>query len=232
MRLYKDMSLRNKIMIPVCLVVLLVMGVTLLVLVSRFGDVAEDGAVRMGRQMAMRYGQAIRVQIGGAMDISRTLAQTLGGQKKHAEEPDRLLANDMIKAVMEGNPNFSDVWAAFEPNAWDGRDAEMVNTPGSDATGRYAPLWVAGDKEIITCSNMDGPSPGSDWYRIPVRQGKEFLSDPVVYDIGGRKMTLVTASVPVRGKSGIVGAAGLDLNMDQVADLTRAIRPYEPGTGF
>ncbi|WP_243544809.1 methyl-accepting chemotaxis protein [Pseudodesulfovibrio tunisiensis] len=227
MKVYANMSLRNKILIPICGVVLLVMGITISILVSRFSNLATDRALQMGQEMAVRYGQTVKGELDGAMTISRTLGTTLEGMLRESETPDRALANGIIKAALDGNPQLSDVLAAFEPNMFDGRDSEFMGAPGSQASGRYAPLWVRGESSILPCSNL-----AADWYRMPMQLGREFVSDPVEYDIKGKKMMLATASVPVRSRSGVVGTVGVDMDLEALAGLTRSIRPYEIGYGI
>ena len=60
MKLYENLSLRNKIMLPVGAVVLLVMGATLGILVNRFIVVSEKEALVKGEEIAIRYGMEIK----------------------------------------------------------------------------------------------------------------------------------------------------------------------------
>ncbi|WP_172452716.1 hypothetical protein [Chromatium okenii] len=44
--------------------------------------------------------------------------------------------------MLEANPQLVGLGSYWEPNAFDGRDAEFVNVaPENDATGRYIPYW-------------------------------------------------------------------------------------------
>ena len=51
---------------------------------------------------------------------------------------DRSTAIDALRRTMERNPELSGAWAGFEPNAFDGRDAEFVDADIlHDETGRF-----------------------------------------------------------------------------------------------
>jgi len=71
------------------------------------------------------------------MDQIRAIAQILA----HFDEIDvgerRNTLNFMLENLAKENPDYVGVWAAFEPNALDGRDSSYVNTPGTDSTGRF-----------------------------------------------------------------------------------------------
>ncbi len=82
--------------------------------------------------------------------------------------------------------------------------------------------WTPGPKQLIP--NLD---PGAadhydyttaDWYRIPLRTGREHLSDPY-FDEGGAEAWIVTASVPMITPDGALGVATADLDLASVARL-------------
>ncbi len=226
MKLYRNMSLRNKIMIPVGVVVLLVMGITLAVLISRFQDVTLEDAKNLGVEMSARYGQTIKVDLDGAMIAANSLAHTFEGLKKFSESPDRDLANEIIKKVTDPNSGIESSWVAFEPNLFDGRDADFAGTPSADEKGRYLP-WVRIGQNMSHTTGLDAP-----WYQVPLQTGKEYLVDPTEYNFDGTKVVLVSACVPIRSKGVVVGVAGVDMSVTHMAQLTASITPFGTGYGF
>ncbi len=226
MKLYKNLSLRNKIMIPVGLLVMLVMGITLTVLVSQFQSVTKEDALLMGEEMAGRYGQAVKTELDETLSAGRSLAQAFEGILNHTDTPSREMANSIVKGFADSNALLNSSWVAFEPDAFDGNDAAAIGTPGADSTGRYSPWYLTG-KEMSYATGIE-----LDWYQKPFRSGKETLVDPTEYDFNGSKVTLVSACAPIRGKSGIVGVGGVDLNMQSISDMVDDIKPFETGYGF
>ncbi len=226
MKLYRNMSLRNKIMVPVGSLVLLVMGITLSVLVTRFQEVTREDAKNVGVEMAARYGQAIKVDLDGAMTMATSLAQTFEAIKAFSGNPERGQANEILKNISESNPNVDSSWLAFEPNLFDGKDAELKGSPGADKNGRYIP-WYRTGQEMSYATGLNG-----DWYQVPFRTGNDYLVDPTEYDYNGKKVTLVSACVPIRNGGDIIGVAGVDIDISQLSKLTAGITPFETGYGF
>jgi len=227
MKLYKNMSLRNKIMLPVGLLVALVMGITLTVLVTQFQNVTQDDAEKLGKEMAGRYGNAIKSQLDSAAAAARGLAHTFEGIKKNNDTPSRKLGNEIVKEFANSNPSISSTWVAYEPNAYNGDDAPFVGEPSSHKSGRYAP-WYQTGKKMSGASNLQG-----QWYLAPIRSGTDSFEDPYEYTFDGRKVMLVTIGTPIQNASGTtIGAAGVDLAMTEIDKLVDGINPFDTGYGF
>jgi methyl-accepting chemotaxis protein len=47
----------------------------------------------------------------------------------------------MLQQVLLAKPELVGVWNDWAPNALDGMDAQYANTPGTDSSGRYVPVW-------------------------------------------------------------------------------------------
>ncbi len=227
MKLYKDLSLRNKIMIPVGTLVVLIMGITLTVLVTRFQAVTYHDANMLGQEMAGRYGNAVKAELDAAAAASRGLAHTFEGIKKFEAAPSREMGNEIVKEFADSNPNVTSSWLGFEPNAYDGDDQISVGTTGAHKSGRFAP-WYQTGKTMSAASNLSG-----SWYTNPINSRKQSFEDPYEYTFDGNKVMLVTIGSPIMGANGsVIGAAGVDLAMTQIAKLVDDIRPYETGYGF
>ena len=76
--------------------------------------------------VALAQSQAgiIDAEIETALDTARTLAQTMAALKSSGETLSREQVNAMLEQVMLGNPNFFGAYTLWEPNAFDGKDAE------------------------------------------------------------------------------------------------------------
>jgi hypothetical protein len=81
---------------------------------------------------------------GVYMDASRTLAHIMEGYKDIPASERRGYFDLMLKQALLANPELVGVWSDWAPNALDGMDARYANTPGTDASGRYVPVWGNG----------------------------------------------------------------------------------------
>ncbi|HEX5744916.1 MAG TPA: hypothetical protein VFZ09_01655 [Archangium sp.] len=147
-------SLATKLLVALCSVISISLGILVLVVSRQSSRVAEEQANQLVTQMAERYARIVNSELDAAFMPVRTLAQTLVAQKV-AGLTDRRMADAALRKVAEANPKVLGIWTTWEPNAFDGLDAKYVNTPGSDATGRYISNWSRGSGQIALEPNLD-----------------------------------------------------------------------------
>lgn len=121
--------------------------------------------------------------------------------------------NDFIKILKEtldANANIYDIGLCFEPNALGSDDAEYIDTPYHDKSGRFAPMVSRqdnGDYLVELTENFEQES----WYTVPKEKGEVFLSEPVKFSVGGKEQIAVTLSLPLKGVGGkFLGVLYLD----------------------
>ncbi|WP_291115459.1 methyl-accepting chemotaxis protein [Hydrogenophaga sp.] len=223
------MSLRTKLLLLVIGVVLVGFAVTVISLTRQAGQLQESTALLYAEELASRNAAQVESELNATMTAARTLAQALGGLKATGQA-DRIEADALIRNVLEGSPQFLGVWVAWEPNAFDGRDAEYVDKPGHDATGRYIPYWNrgSGSPMVEPLVDYDKPGPG-DYYQLAKRTGKETLIEPYKYTVAGKEVMITTTSVPIVVNGQFVGVAGIDLPLSSLQEKVQAIRIYDTG---
>jgi hypothetical protein len=76
----------------------------------------------------------------------------------------RELYSKILQESLVANPRLLSTWTVWEPDAFDGRDAEFVNTDGHDLTGRFVTCWhrAAGGIERVPVIEYHSPEEG-DW---------------------------------------------------------------------
>jgi methyl-accepting chemotaxis protein len=173
------------------------------------GEIAVESATAVGR--------TVQSQLNVAMDDARTLANifesaaTVDGMKLT-----RRKANMMLKYFIEKNTSFPDVWAVFEPNAFDGNDANFKGDAGTDTTGRFIPTWSRDKNGAgILEANKDYETKGAgDYYQVPKARKMESIVDPYPYTLNGTSVLLSSLTVPVLDKQGkFLGVVGVDLDL-------------------
>jgi methyl-accepting chemotaxis protein len=192
-------------------------------------------AVENGKQGALAEGQNqakyVKSQIEVALVAARTMAQTLAPIKAK-EQPIALTrdqVNAMLNNVLATNPQFLGTYTLWEPNAFDGKDAEYVNKPAHDATGRFIPYWNRGGAggAIQLDALLDYETPGiGDYYVIPRATKQEYIIDPYVYPIGGKDTLLTSLVVPIVVDRTFYGIAGVDLRVDFLQSIINQVNIY------
>ena len=189
---------------------------------------AEAGAAALGQ----RYAQEVKRTLDEGMERAKLLGSLLEGQFR-TKKPDRAVAAEFMHATMEKNPDMAGYWVGFEPNAYDGKDADFAkNEPLNDQTGRFIAYFYnfgAGVKPYHLTS-YEGEGDDAAFYTIPKRTGKSVLMKPVIYDIEGNKVMLSSAAYPVLDAGGrFLGVAGVDIYLNTLSEKFAELKPY--GTG-
>ena len=218
-------SLQAQLVLAVGLCVLVGGGAIIGYAAWTFYSTVTGGAEQIASEYARQAADDVAVVLDRALDSSRTSAGALAAIKA-ADNPislNRDQVNGMLVGILQANPDFLASYTLWEPNAFDGKDADFVNQPGHDATGRFIPYWNRGgaNGSIILEPLTDYETPGAgDWYLIPKHTLKETIMEPLTYKVAGKDvlMTSLIAPIVVGGK--FYGIAGTDLTLDSLQQMT------------
>ena len=144
---------------------------------------------------------------------------------------DRSLAIEGLIAMAAENRWSIGLWTAWEPDAFDGRDADHVNQPGHDQSGRVAFSVNEDDQgrlEVYPLLGYDQSGDG-DYYQLAVRMKSQIMLEPYTYDFSGRVILVTTMTVPVLENGRVVGATGVDLSLEEIGKMMSSIKPMEVG---
>ncbi|MBN9057231.1 MAG: HAMP domain-containing protein [Rhizobiales bacterium] len=144
--------------------------------------------------------------------------------------PSRETMNGIFDRLMADNPFALGVSTGWEPNAFDGKDEAYRNAPGHDATGRYIPYFVRSDGKVgmEALVDYDKPGPG-DYYQVPKATGKDFLTEPYSYVIGGKNVLMTSFMVPLMFDGAFQGETGVDIALDALAADMASLKPLGEG---
>jgi len=228
----KHMKLRGKIVFLIALTAFITFSVSIAVMTTKTHRMAKDEALAKGTEMAHRYANKVKVILEEPMEGSKALAYAFMGMKKTDKMPDREVLTNLLKGLVENDTNLESLWACFEPDALDGRDAEYAGTAHHDDTGRYIPYIFRTGGALTVDQLRDYTIPETNnYYVIPQRSGKAYITPPTVYHIGETGMDVVLTSMvtPVKHGEKTIGVVGLDIELKALSDLVATIKPY--GTG-
>ena len=174
-------------------------------------------------------------RIGGWLENYLNKVQALGQIVSHYDtmkpEERRPVINSMLHSLAEENPDLLNVWAIFEPNALDGMDDYFINSPGTDATGRFISRYVR-ENDAITLNAHTGytnEGSGGNYYFQSFRSGKEAIIEPYYLSVGGKNKLVTSLTVPLIRSGETIGVAGVDIELTEVQELAGTIRPFGIG---
>ncbi len=134
--------------------------------------------------------------------------------------------NLLLQKYLENTPGLLDVYAVWEPNAFDGLDAEYVNKEGYDKTGRLIPKFIRTDGPIETQTLLDYAEPKANWYQVPKNTKKSMMLDPYLYPINGEQRLITSIVIPVLDSNDeFLGIVGFDIPLNAIQLLIEQNKP-------
>lgn len=192
---------------------------------------AREAGFSVSRKEAEALEARMERDLGAAMGTARVLGKALEGliASGHASRAD---ADAMLRSTLAASPGYIGVWTLWEPNAFDGRDAEFAGKPGHDDTGRYIPYWNRGKGEIVLERLAGYTTEGTgDYYLLAKRDNRETMLEPYAYEVGGQNVLMTTMAVPIHRADGtFAGAVGVDLPLATLA--AELAKETLGGTGY
>jgi methyl-accepting chemotaxis protein len=184
------------------------------------------------RSVSEKTGLEVQGWLHDSLSEVRSIAQVMTHYEDIPLEERRLFFNTMLQSLAEENDDVLAVWGIFEPNALDGLDARYINTPGSDQSGRYLSYFERRGNQIVlgALSGYTDTGTGGDYYNIPLRTGKEAISEPYYYEVAGERQLITSLVVPVMRNGKAIGAAGYDMSLVAIQNLSSTIKPYGSGS--
>jgi len=192
---------------------LVVMGVVLVALGARgLNEQGERAGVEAMRAIAAKQGMEQGQFFWRAHGATSVLARQLMEMRARGNHRDS--ASIMVKATLEGNPDFVGVGTGWEPDAWDGGDGDWKGKKCHDATGRFIPYWSRSDKGAACDPLVDYDKPvAGDYYLLPKQTGKDMLIDPYAYPVGGVTVLMSTVVSAMKQDGKFVGITTADINL-------------------
>ena len=229
--MFQMKSLVFKQIIVTVMVTIVGLAIGIVAITTKSGGDIETLAFRTGEQLGHRYGQMVEARLNSAMDVGRFVAASVVSLKASGRA-DREQLTNWLKGLTEANPDFLGVWVGMEPNALDGRDAEFANKPGSDASGRFIPYWNRASGTVALEALVGYDAPGSDgaYYQVPKQTGRAVVLEPFTYEVAGRKVLMMSMTVPIVENGRVIGVAGVDLSTEGVWNLLKTVKPFDSGS--
>lgn len=222
-----SMKLRSRMLIFILGSILLLLAGMLTTVTMITSSGAMKSAMSLTKVSGERISLAVEKELDHAMGTARTMADTLLTMKQSGTA-DRATATSAIKSILEHNSSFWAVWTVWEPDAFDGKDAEFRNTSGSDDTGRLLPYWKRTDSGLKLSAIEDYDSDG-DFYLLAKNSGKEMILDPYKEIVDNKEVMMTSLVVPVEENGKVIGAVGVDIELSKMQEMMEQFKLYETG---
>ena len=217
-----DVPLKVKLILYIGFSVLIVMAATTAIIISTSTSQHEDLAYKKSIEKASNYANQFNSDMQSNMAMARTIESTLTVYNSS----DRDEVNDILREVLIDNPNLIGTYTGFEPNAFDGKDAEYAGTEGYDSTGRLVPYWNKIGGTMFVEPLIDYES--SDYYQLPKQLEQEVLTEPYLY----RGELIVSYVSPIMIDEEFIGIGGADVSLNYIDEEISKIKILDSGYAF
>ncbi len=221
---YTRLGMAPRIIVPVSILLIAVLGTLTWQIQTRTSAATQEMARRELADLATAQAGPISTFLSAALTQADTLAGGLGQALKSGIPVSRELLVAMLEGLHSGNSAAIGSGAVWEPGAFDGRDAEFRNTPGSDAAGRFIPYTAQGERVTLLTEYEK-----ADYYLEPKTRKKPYLTPPYMYEVGGRTVPMTTAAAPVLVDGTYRGGVTVDVELKGLLEQVTRIKAYSTG---
>jgi methyl-accepting chemotaxis protein len=227
---FSSRSIATRVMVGTAVVALLAFGVAAAASYLRSSQSLLAGARTTMEGLANLEAQRISGELTGAFDTNEALASALLAQRA-GDGLDRAEASAIFKRQLETHPEWVGVGTLWEPDAFDGKDADFVAAEGHDDTGRFMSYWAWSDGTPLQEALRDYEVPGAgDWYLRPRELKRAVVAEPYVYQIAGKDVLMTTLSTPVLDGDRYLGVMTVDFALQSLQERIAKLTPM--GAGF
>ncbi len=213
----KSIQLKVVILGTVCLLILAV-GVISFSAYNNYNTALEVSRSQ-AQSVAESASVSVKAYLEAAMDAARTLSVGQAGMKARAlQDEDKIMNRDAVNAELESvlasNPEFLAIYTYWLPDAFDGRDADFVNAPGHDQTGRFLPYWTKDNIGIQLTATTGYEDDSIQIMACPRDTLTDCLIDPYTYPVNGKQVLMTSVVYPIVVNGTYYGFNGIDIQLD------------------
>ena len=176
------------------------------------------------------------LQVSKQLDSALTAARDMGNSAlalREAGISDRQSLNQLLVHYLSAHPSFLSMSMAFEPNAFDDKDAVFAGQSGEDPAGRYARYVdrdATGKPTLHLLTDIETPGSG-DYYLLPKQRHKDVIIEPYIYPYNGVDVMLTSIAAPIMRDGHFLGSVTSDFSLATLQSMIGAIKPWN-GTGY
>ncbi|WP_336032393.1 methyl-accepting chemotaxis protein [Stenotrophomonas indicatrix] len=225
-------SIAHKLMLGTAVIALLCFGATAFLIYHQASSALVSSSRQTMASEARAEARQVAADLGTAFASNDAMVETVLAQRARGDVPDRASLANVIGEQLHAHPEWLGKSTMWEANAFDGKDAEFVNSEAHDATGRYMSYWAWQDgkpQQSTMTDYTETPSGSGNWYMVPSRDKLPLVSEPYAYDIGGKQVLMSTLSTPIVENGTFLGVFTVDFSLDALQKHLATLTPMGAG---
>ncbi len=222
-------SVARRLMLGTGLLALACFGFTAVISYWRSSDALLESAQARLKDLSGQEAQRIAAEIAVAADTGTSLANSFRVQRTLGSL-DRTAADAVIRAQLEAHPQWLGMGTLWEPDAFDGKDADFVGSDGHDDSGRFMTWWAWQNGTLVREPLSDYEKPGDgDWNLKPRETRAQAVVEPYYYPVAGKDTLMTTVATPILEGDRYLGVVTVDFTLAALQARIAAMRPMDVG---
>ncbi|UGB21215.1 methyl-accepting chemotaxis protein [Stenotrophomonas maltophilia] len=225
-------SIAHKLMLGTAVIALLCFGLTAFLIYRQASASLISASRQTMTSEANAEARQVAADLGTAFASNDAMVEAVLAQRARGDIPDRASLAAVLGEQLRAHPQWLGKSTMWEADAFDGKDAEFVNTEAHDATGRYMSYWAWQDgkpQQSVMTDYTETASGSGDWYMVPSRDKLPKVSEPYAYDIAGQKVLMSTLSTPIIENGRFLGVFTVDFSLAALQKHLSTLKPMGAG---
>lgn len=177
------------------------------------------------------YASEFKAVSENAYGTTIALAPVISALSEEGYDRDKVI--NLLKDAAMANEQVLSLWTCWESNAFDGKDADYVNAPGHDSTGRFVPYIFKNGNSVENAVLEDYTDEVKGEYYLGAKRSKKiYMTEPYYYNIGGQQEFIYSIAVPIIRGGEVVGAVGTDIDLRKANSLINSGKILDEGYLF
>ncbi len=230
---FNTKTVKYSILTPVLILLILFMIIQALVVGITASKHAKNSVELLLEQSVEHYATKFEAMSADSYGALIALLPTVTSMQNN--NTDRAEFAKTLQTIAADNDSVYSLWACFEPNQYDGLDAQYVNADYHDSTGRFIPYAQSIGNHQASLQALTGYADREtgDFYYGALDSGKFYVSNPYSFNVNGVEEVIYSMSMPITDINGtIVGVFGADIRLKEISELFNSTKIMDDGYLF
>ena len=229
----KYAHLKNKLILSIVISI----GITLIpifVIITVYNyKTVQTHTLESARVLSEKYAAIATSTLKTTLDTAYLTRSALVSLQTAEPRTRRTILRNLIENCLKESSVFFSMWVCYEPNQFDGLDAEYAGTRFHDETGRVVMYFDKDPATQVVTEDMLTDYTVEDWYLNSLSSGKDRQFEPYFSLAStGENILVTTFTVPLKNDDHkTVGVFGIDLMLTSLAEELENLKLYETGYG-
>ena len=228
MNIFRNLRLRNKLLVNVLLVFTLVYGFTLFYISLNVKEKALEDAKTIINTSVLEHRNLVKSNIMKVYDETAIVRDMFQRYSTIPEENRDAFYNELLKSWLENNPNYLSTWQIWE--------LKTLDPSYKFKNGRKRNVYFRKDGKVGHSENtvdMNNNVLTGMYYQIR-ESNTDNIQDPyydlITQELEGILMTSVV--LPIRNKGKFQGIVGIDISLADMSSIITNMQPFQGAESY